>query len=487
MTANKPKALVPVDNLPIIFHLFRTYPSAHFTVIADYKKEVLEKYLRTFATVRYSVVRASEKGTASGLGEALEGIPDDTPFMLIWCDLILSHISGIPPKIEKNYVGISGNFECRWSYQNSQFKESASRENGVAGLFIFKDKSFLKNVPQNGELVRWLATQNIPFERLEISGGIEIGTVLSYFQKELNKKKCRPFNKIEFSDTQARKIPLDKQGEKLIADEMSWYAKAMDLGFADIPKIYSRSSPLVMEKINGENVYAYSFLTKYFKKALLGRIIDTLDKLHKLTVPVAASVEDCEENYVNKTFSRMEKIKDLVPFANDEYIKINDKICKNPFAIKEQIIKEIRAFYPSEFHFIHGDCTFSNIMIENEGVRPILIDPRGYFGKTKFYGDIDYDWAKLYYSLCGDYDQFNRKNFSLLIGENSADLTIVSNNWKDMEDVFFEKTQSDKRKIKLLHALIWLSLTTYAWEDYDAICGAFYNGTLHLQEYLDNA
>ncbi len=26
LTANKPKALVPVDNLPMLFHLFRKYP-----------------------------------------------------------------------------------------------------------------------------------------------------------------------------------------------------------------------------------------------------------------------------------------------------------------------------------------------------------------------------------------------------------------------------------------------------------------------------
>ena len=127
------------------------------------------------------------------------------------------------------------------------------------------------------------------------------------------------------------------------------------------------------------------------------------------------------------------------------------------------------------------------MMIETDGVRPILIDPRGYFGKTKFYGDVDYDWAKLYYSLVGNYDQFNRKNFSLDIKEKEVELMIVSNNWQDLAQDFFDMTGADKKKIKLLHAIIWLSLTTYAWEDYDAICGAFYKGLLELQEYLDYA
>ena len=33
LTQNKPKALVPVDNLPMIFHLFRKYPDKKFIII----------------------------------------------------------------------------------------------------------------------------------------------------------------------------------------------------------------------------------------------------------------------------------------------------------------------------------------------------------------------------------------------------------------------------------------------------------------------
>ena len=43
LTKNKPKALTPVENLPMIFHLFRKYPDKRFVIIADYKKDVLHK------------------------------------------------------------------------------------------------------------------------------------------------------------------------------------------------------------------------------------------------------------------------------------------------------------------------------------------------------------------------------------------------------------------------------------------------------------
>ena len=124
-------------------------------------------------------------------------------------------------------------------------------------------------------------------------------------------------------------------------------------------------------------------------------------------------------------------------------------------------------------------------MFDTFNMKAILIDPRGYFGKTKFYGDEDYDWAKLYYSLRGEYDQFNRKKFTLDIREKDVEFAIKPNNWADMEESFFEcLPHVSKYKIKLLHAIIWLSLTTYAWEDYDSICGAFYNGIVKLGEVL---
>ena len=91
-------------------------------------------------------------------------------------------------------------------------------------------------------------------------------------------------------------------------------------------------------------------------------------------------------------------------------------------------------------------------MLRNSDYSPVLIDPRGYFGFTELYGDVAYDWAKLYYSVVGNYDQFNRKRFRLTIREDSVQLDIASNGWEPL--------------------------------DYDSICGAFYNGIYYLEESL---
>ena len=110
-----------------------------------------------------------------------------------------------------------------------------------------------------------------------------------------------------------------------------------------------------------------------------------------------------------------------------------------------------------------------------------MIDPRGYFGTTKIYGDPDYDWAKLYYSVVGNYDQFNRKRFKLKISDKEIGLNIDSNGYSQLKRDFFDMTGADPKKIEILHGIIWLSLSSYAWDDYDSICGAFYNGAYLLR------
>ena len=111
-TGNKPKALLSIHGKPLIMHILDRFPEANITVIADYKADVLEKYLNTFANRQLDIIRASEKGTASGIADAVERIPDGEPFLLIWCDLYFDDTI-IPPDVDvksENHIGLSRDF-----------------------------------------------------------------------------------------------------------------------------------------------------------------------------------------------------------------------------------------------------------------------------------------------------------------------------------------------------------------------------------------
>lgn len=485
-TRNKPKCLVAVNNLPIIFYAFNKYPQANFQIICDYKSDVLEGYLKIFASkFKYTLVKTHEHGTSAGIKEALGNIPSGMPFLLMWSDLILADEWHAPDDCLHNYIGISKDFECRWSYVNGELMELPSRENGVAGLFIFKDKSIISDVPINGAFVKYLKNKKLKFTRLPLYGTKEVGTILSYNECDDTSNKSRPFNKMEFVGDIVIKSGITEQGRRLAIDEVAWYKKVRSLGYGHIPKIY-QENPLRMERISGKNIFEYPDLLVEQKREILKKIIDALDKLHRLTEPVACQCDDVMSNYLEKTFNRIKDVKELIPFAKDEYIVVNGRKCKNVFFCYDQIKTEVEHFMPENFCFIHGDNTFSNLMFDSFNERIVLIDPRGYFGKTRYYGDEYYDWAKLYYSVIGNYDQFNRKNFTLNICNDEVKLKVGSNGWEDMESDFFDLLKGvDSKKIKFLHALIWISLTTYAWEDYDSICGAFYNGIYYLNEALE--
>ena len=489
LTHNKPKALVPVDNLPILFHLFRKFPKAKYIIIGDYKFEVLERYLNAFADVDYELINAAGKaGTCSGIRDAIGLIPDDTPFMLTWCDLILPQEYSIPEALG-NYIGVSKDFRCRWSYKDGVFLENPSFDHGVAGHFIFRNRAEIMDIPVEGEFVRWLRDAEISgrsgkdslFNELALYHTKEYGILSEY--PEQKGGRCRPFNRIRVDGDRLIKEGIDDQGKKLAVREQAWYERVRDEHFTNIPRIF-QTDPLIMERIDGNNIFEYR-LTDEEKRGVLKQLVDCISEIHNLD-GCKTDVNSYREAYIGKTFDRLAKVRDLVPFADHERLTINGKKCNNVFHLRDDLETEVMKFVPPEFRMLHGDCTFSNMILRSDGT-PVMIDPRGYFGTTELFGDPAYDWVKLYYSIVGNYDQFNLRRFELDIGDEDVRLEIDSNGWEDMEDYFFELLgdQVTKYQMKLLHSIIYLSLTTYAWEDYDSICGAFYKGILLLDEAFE--
>ena len=385
------------------------------------------------------------------------------------------------PETDKNVIGISQDFKCRWSYRDGKFFEEPSDNHGVAGYFIFQDKNFLSDVPKSGEFVRWLQSKNFTFEEQPLKNTKEYGLYSEW--SKLPRMRCRPFNQITVEGDKIIKQGIDEQGRELAKKEIAWYKKIQGENFANIPTIYAYE-PLTMEFIDGQNIYEYNFIPDAQKRYILKKIISCLQEVHKLG-SVKVDRESYFDAYIGKTYKRLEKVRNLVPFANDEKITINGRVCRNIFYHKDEVERLVMQYMPEEFKMIHGDCTFSNMMLRHD-TEPVLIDPRGYFGKVQFYGDVAYDWVKLYYSVLSNYDRFNLKRFSLEIGNKDIQLEIESNGWENLEEYFFELLDGEvtKRQMKLLLAITWLSLTTYAWEDYDSICGAFYNGIYYLEEAL---
>ena len=154
-TWNKPKSLVSVKGKPLLYHAFDSFPKSQFIIIGDYHYDVIDTYLKVVpCNVSYNLIKASKKGTSSGIKEALSLISNDTPVILLWGDIIFNE----PPSFIQSsdvIIYVTDEFICRWVYdtKTKQLKESPSPLNGVVGYFQFPNKTFLNDVPNGGEFV----------------------------------------------------------------------------------------------------------------------------------------------------------------------------------------------------------------------------------------------------------------------------------------------------------------------------------------------
>lgn len=483
-TRNMPKALVPVNNLPIIFHLFRKYPDKKFVIIGDYKCDVLERYMEIFADVEYISIKAKGKGNAAGLRQALSCIPSGESFALTWTDLILGDGFSIDDLPHGNYIGISETFQCSWSCVDGVFAKKNVTGHGVAGFFLFEDKAVLRDIPESGSFMTWLSAQNIALNELIMCDTAEVGTPDALKNISNTEARCRPYNKMTFGDDTVVKEALTNDAQKLLQREIEWYEKVSDFPAIAIPKIIS-TAPLTMERIHGDNI-CLTPIDDARKPHVIKKMVDALRALHEIE-KCPPNAFDMAKDYFQKTLKRVRQIAPTIPFSNLPNIKINGREMKNPL-LHLNIFRDMTQAAQrtaQSFGIIHGDCTFSNTLIDaDENI--FMIDARGYFGNTKLLGDVDYDWAKMYYSIVGAFDQFNIRHFELTIDEDEVNFEIARSGWESCERYFFELiSPCCVPRIKFIHAIVWLSLASHCWEDYDSMCLAFYNGVRLWNDVLD--
>jgi hypothetical protein len=234
-------------------------------------------------------------------------------------------------------------------------------------------------------------------------------------------------------------------------------------------------NPFSIRRISGKSPHLLDLNPKE-KKVVVERMCDNLRHLHSLG-NCNSAFEDYEDTYVRKTFERVDSVSSMIPFFLEKTFKINGLSCENPFRNPDLFKSQIRLLFGDGYKTIHGDCTFSNIIVD-ASLNPHLIDPRGRFGSTLIYGDPNYDWAKMYYSVKGNYDSVNRKLIDVHIEHSGVRIECASNGYEEFHPIILEACGASRETIERLHSLIWLSLTGYVKEDIDSMMYSFYKGVL---------
>jgi hypothetical protein len=481
-TWNKPKCLVSVNGKPILYHLFDQFPQAKFIIIGDYLYDQLDKYLQVNPPhVLCELLRATEKGTASGISAALDIVPVDAPLILTWSDLIIESLPAWP-KTDLPVICTTNAFTCRWTVAPEGYlRELPGTKNGVSGLFYFPKAAVFPKPPVNGEFVKWFASAVPKYELLDCPDMKELGDFRTIEETNDRAGFCRFFNKVEIGGTQVIKTVVDPEYEDLHAKEVAWYREAQHLGFRRIPKVYSEA-PLILERIQGQHPYQMNDLTERERRAVMADYLDSLISLHDLAEAPADAI-DIEEVYITKTIGRVQSVAGIIPGFDQDAITINGKKCSNIFASKHGGILQglLPDLQPRHFVPIHGDATFSNTIVDDK-LRVWFIDPRGYFAEPGIMGDPWYDFAKVFYSAVGGYDTFNRRKFKLHIDNETVEVLMEEQLFsKIAREIFADYFGNNMARIEVLHGLIWLGLSGYAKDDIDSIIGSFYLGLYWLE------
>jgi len=481
LTKNRPKCLISIGGINILQSIKNAFPNAKLHIIGDYKFDVLRSYLETVNLgFDYSLIKANGIGTNAGLNEALREINPTNPVVITWSDLFYKEPIRIPDE-NTNFIGLTNSSVCRYKLEGNKIIEQKSQTNGIIGFFFFKNTTILKDIPSNGEFVKYLSLSQIEIKPLIVDSIVDIGTLENYNENKIKLMNSRFFNKVTIDGDKVIKEARNSQFSHLLNDEINWYNFIKSANITSIPKIYNLN-PLTMEKIEGTHPH---FLKKPDKIKIVNRIIDELENIHKIST-IKANPEDMYEVYVDKTLRRIEPVTKFLDLKNRSELVINgiktDPILPKDSEIIEQLYKQLK---PIEYFTpIHGDPTFSNTFVKEDN-NIILIDPRGYFGRQKIYGDPRYDFAKLYYSAIGNYDQFNMKNFNLEINGNKFMLNIDSSGFEDSEIIFKNRLKSIYSDIKILHALIWLSLSGYVLDDVDSMVASYIHGLELIRRCID--
>lgn len=486
-TWNKPKCLVSVRGKPILYHLFDTFDSAKFIIIGDYLFDQLEKYLLVNQpNVNYELIRSKGTGTASGISEALEMVPPDSPILLTWSDLLFKSKPTFPDTNVPS-VMITDAFTCRWSATSTgRLEETTNATRGVPGVFYFPRAGQFTSPPADGEFVRWLVDSNLKFNVSSFHDLEELGDFSAIEIDNDRAGFCRFFNQVDIDDLKGivTKQVKDLKYQEVHHNEINWYKEAARLNFKRMPSVLS-TTPLTLEKIRGIHPYEAIDFSEREKRSALADVLDTLSELHSLDRCEVAE-DDIRSVYIDKTQERVHSVSALLPMFNRDTITINGHKCQNVFAERhrgfwDSLPSALRA---DQLVPIHGDPTFSNTILDDK-LRSWFIDPRGSFAQPGIFGDGDYDFAKVYYSAVGGYDAFNRKRFKLHVDCDTIEVLTEKPIFYDAgRSLFNDYFSKELPRIKLLHGLIWLSLSGYAKDDIDSVIGSFALGLYWLEDAM---
>jgi len=495
------KALLPINNKPIISHLIEKFDAKDSFVIGlGYKGNQVKNYLKnahperkfTFVNIK------NHDGVGSGPGLSLLSCKKylNEPFVFLPCDCNFS--DKFENMGDKNWMGVS---KVPVS-EMEQYSNVLVEKNKVIKI---KDKikcdqhylTFTGLLFINDHEEFWSGLKNPALIKKEhqISNGLN----------QLINKKELFVKKIKWQDMGTLKQFKELQKETDLTsiaknDEFIFFVNNKVIKYFIDEKIIDNR--IIKSKIKqkyfpktkkiNKNFYSYPFWDgntfyscgnpKLFEKllVLLNEKIWTSEKIERKTMQKL-----CKNFYYEKTISRINLF-----LKKDSKYKFPKTVNGKKILPLNKMIEKIpwEKLYDGIPTFIHGDLQFQNILYNNKSKEFLFIDWRQDFAGNIEFGDMYYDLAKLYGGIIMNYDYVMKDMYSY--GKKSDAVNVSFKNWNNDQqyqkilDNFIRKKGLDKRKIILLVGLIYINMSALHHYPFNNALMAF--GSSIISEILND-
>lgn len=487
------KALLRVGNIAAISHTIEAFPEdTEFVIVLGYKGDIVRQYLsiahpdRDFRYVE--VDKYSEPG--AGPGYAMMKCKDELqcPFYFVACDSIIDWRArlaitdkvdapphGGPMVLDHSWVGIW------WAWPHSQAKPedycTVRFSEGGKIEEIYDKKAYGTKYPFVG--VAFVKEYEEFWERLEkekttANGEIQVAPALC--------ETCKRVAITAWWDTgsaeglrHARENfegiqNLDKLDEELyvVNDNVIKYFHNANMVKHRVQRIDHLGGMTPEVDAWTKNFYRYKFVPgsdfftlgspQIFFKQLLDETQEKLWSHTKLLDPIEEKIfyDVCKKFYYDKTMSRLDKL-----YKKTEPVKLERE---GPSV--DRLFNRINWDYlskgtPAKFH---GDYNFSNIVLPTSSHQGFtLLDWRQDFGGSIEYGDIYYDFAKMYHGFLFPHPSVKEEKF-YCVKKKGKIKTFIEVPYhielcKDIFEEWIEENGYDLWKVKILTAIVLLNMS----------------------------
>lgn len=487
---NLNKALHPINGKAVISHIIEKFPQkTTFVVALGYLGQQVKQYLEiAHPEVSFKFVNVTNyEGPGSGPGRSLmecKGYLEES-FYFVSCDTLWKE--DIDWQGDKNWLGVfpvsydeAPNY-CNVSVVDGlvvDLKDKTSVEcmsyQAFIGLCHIKDYSIFWDGLSRGRLISGehqvsdgifslLKMKKLYAKKIE---WIDVGDIDKY------KKLVSLYENFDFSKQNEALYIVNDRVIKFFVDENITSARVekANLNPMVFPKVIESKGQFYAYMFqNGETMYKIGNIENFQK------LLDWLEKnlWKKCVVSNEQMRSTCLSFYREKTYKRIamyeEKYRDLniFDFINGENI--------SPVS---ELLNEIpwERLGDGEPFFMHGDLQFDNILFDKESNNFILLDWRQDFAGQINYGDIYYDFAKLYGGLLVNYDLIKQNLLSY--SEEATHISIdfacryQSSRFINALEEYIMKRGYDLPRVRLIVGLIFLNMAPLHHYPFDKLLHA---------------